>query len=96
MVCSNEPGFYKTGAFGIRIENLVVVREPEDVGGERPMMSFETITLVPIDLGLVESSLLTDAERGWLNIYHARVRDTIAPLVEEDVRKWLDKATRAI
>ncbi|HKY18952.1 MAG TPA: aminopeptidase P family protein [Rhizomicrobium sp.] len=96
MVCSNEPGFYKTGAFGIRIENLVVVTQPEDLGGERPMMGFETITLVPIDLNLVESSLLTDAERGWLNLYHARVRDVIAPLVDEDVRKWLDRATRAI
>jgi len=96
MVCSNEPGFYKTGAFGIRIENLVVVTEPEDLGGERKMMGFETITLVPIDLNLVDSSLLTDAERGWLNLYHARVRDTIAPLVDEDVRKWLDKATRSI
>jgi Xaa-Pro aminopeptidase len=96
MVCSNEPGFYKAGAFGIRIENLVVVREPEDIGGDRPMMSFETITLVPIDLNLVESSLLTDTERGWLNIYHARVRDTIAPLVDEDTRKWLDRATRSI
>ncbi|HWU56643.1 MAG TPA: aminopeptidase family protein P, partial [Rhizomicrobium sp.] len=96
MVCSNEPGFYKTGEFGIRIENLVVVTRPEDLGGDRPMMGFETITLVPIDLNLVESSLLTDFERGWLNIYHATVRDTISPLVEEDVRKWLDRATRAI
>jgi Xaa-Pro aminopeptidase len=96
MICSNEPGFYKAGAFGIRIENLIVVSEPEDLGGERPMMGFETITLVPIDLNLVESSLLTDAERGWLNIYHARVRDVIAPLVDEDTRKWLDRATRAI
>jgi Xaa-Pro aminopeptidase len=96
MVCSNEPGFYKTGEFGIRIENLVVVREPEDVGGDRPMMRFETITLVPIDLNLVESSLLTDAERGWLNIYHARVRETIAPLVDEETRTWLDRATRSI
>ncbi len=96
MVCSNEPGFYKTGAFGIRIENLVVVREPEDVGGERPMMSFETITLVPIDLNLVESSLLTDGERGWLNAYHARVRDVISPLVDEETRTWLDRATRTI
>jgi Xaa-Pro aminopeptidase len=96
MVCSNEPGFYKTGAFGIRIENLVVVTEPEDLGGERKMMGFETITLAPIDLNLVESSLLTDAERGWLNIYHARVRDTIGPLVDDETRKWLDRATRAI
>jgi Xaa-Pro aminopeptidase len=96
MVCSNEPGFYKAGAFGIRIENLVVVREPEDLGGERPMMNFETITLAPIDLNLVEPSLLTVEEKGWLNIYHARVRDTIAPLVGEETRTWLDRATRAI
>jgi Xaa-Pro aminopeptidase len=96
MVCSNEPGFYKAGAFGIRIENLVVVTAPENLGGERPMMGFETITLVPIDLNLVESSLLTDAERGWLNLYHARVRDVIGPQVEGDARKWLDQATRAI
>jgi Xaa-Pro aminopeptidase len=96
MVCSNEPGFYKAGAFGIRIENLVVVGEPEDVGGDRPMMGFETITLAPIDLNLVEPSLLTVEEKGWLNSYHARVRETIAPLVEEDTRAWLDRATRAI
>ena len=96
MVCSNEPGFYKAGAFGIRIENLVVVTEPEDIGGDRPMMGFETITLVPIDLNLVEPSLLADTEKGWLNTYHARVRDVIAPLVDEETRNWLDRATRAI
>jgi Xaa-Pro aminopeptidase len=96
MICSNEPGFYKTGAFGIRIENLVVVSELKDVGGERPMMEFETITLVPIDLNLVEPSLLTDVEKIWLNAYHARVRDTIGHLVDEETRSWLDKATRAI
>jgi Xaa-Pro aminopeptidase len=96
MICSNEPGFYKTGAFGIRIENLVVVSELKDVGGERPMMEFETITLAPIDLNLVEPSLLTDVEKGWLNAYHARVRDTIGHLVDEETRAWLDKATRAI
>jgi Xaa-Pro aminopeptidase len=96
MVCSNEPGFYKAGAFGIRIENLIVVTAAEDMGGERKMMGFETITLVPIDLNLVEPSLLTDAEKGWLNIYHARVRDRIGPLVDGDARKWLDQATRAI
>jgi Xaa-Pro aminopeptidase len=96
MVCSNEPGFYKAGTFGIRIENLIVVTAAEDMGGERKMMGFETITLVPIDLNLVEPSLLTDAEKGWLNIYHARVRDRIGPLVDGDARKWLDQATRAI
>ncbi|MDB5740464.1 MAG: X-Pro aminopeptidase, partial [Alphaproteobacteria bacterium] len=97
MICSNEPGFYKTGAFGIRIENLVVVSELKDVGGERPMMEFETITLAPIDLNLVEPSLLTDVEKAWLNQYHARVQGTIGPLLDdEDTRKWLDRATRAI
>jgi Xaa-Pro aminopeptidase len=60
------------------------------------MMRFETITLVPIDINLVEASLLTDGERTWLNAYHARVRDTISPLVDDDIRKWLDRATRAV
>ena len=96
MICSNEPGFYKTGEFGIRIENLVVVSEPKDVGGERPMMEFETITLAPIDLDLVEPALLTDSERAWLNAYHARVRETLSPLVDEETRSWLTQATRAI
>jgi Xaa-Pro aminopeptidase len=96
MVCSNEPGFYKTGAFGIRIENLIVVSEPEEIGGDRPMMRFETITLVPIDINLVEPSLLTEGERSWLNGYHARVRDTISPLVDDETRKWLEKATQAV
>jgi Xaa-Pro aminopeptidase len=96
MVCSNEPGFYKAGAFGIRIENLVVVTHAEDIGGERKMMGFETITLAPIDLNLVEPSLLNQDERTWLNAYHARVRDTITPLVEGDTRTWLERVTRAI
>ena len=96
MVCSNEPGFYKAGAFGIRIENLVVVTEPEDLGGERPMMGFETITLAPIDLNLVAPDLLTAAEKTWLNQYHTRVRGTLGPLVDDETRKWLERATRAI
>jgi Xaa-Pro aminopeptidase len=96
MICSNEPGFYKAGAFGIRIENLVVVTRCEDIGGERPMMGLETITLAPIDLNLIEASLLTVEEKGWLNIYHARVRDTLSHLVDEETRGWLDHATRAI
>ncbi|HEY5347316.1 MAG TPA: aminopeptidase P family protein, partial [Rhizomicrobium sp.] len=79
MICSNEPGYYKAGAFGIRIENLVVVTEAKNVGGERPMMEFETITLAPIDLNLVEPSLLSAEERAWLNAYHARVRETLTP-----------------
>jgi Xaa-Pro aminopeptidase len=97
MVCSNEPGFYKEGAFGIRIENLVVVTDRLDLpGGNRKMMGFETITLVPIDLNLVEVELLTEGERAWLNTYHARVLETLRPLVDDEVRTWLERVTRAI
>jgi Xaa-Pro aminopeptidase len=97
MVCSNEPGFYKAGAFGIRIENLVVVSEPAlPPGGERPMMEFETITLAPIDRHLVESALLTEDEKAWLNTYHARVRDTLTPLMDGETRAWLARATQPL
>jgi Xaa-Pro aminopeptidase len=97
MIISNEPGFYKTGEYGIRIENLIVVTEPEDVpGGERKMMRFETITLAPIDVDLVEPKLLTAEERDWLNAYHARVRETLSPLVDGETKAWLVNATRAV
>jgi Xaa-Pro aminopeptidase len=97
MICSNEPGYYKTGEFGIRIENLVVVSEAKAVsGGERKMMEFETITLAPIDLNLVEADLLTEEERSWLNAYHQRVRATLSPNVDDETRAWLEQATRAI
>ncbi len=98
MICSNEPGFYKTGEYGIRIENLVVVTDLLEVsGGERPMMGLETITMVPIDLNLVEPTLLSEDERAWLNTYHARVRETLVHLLPDpDVRAWLEQATRAI
>ncbi|MGA9797147.1 MAG: aminopeptidase P family protein [Rhizomicrobium sp.] len=97
MICSNEPGFYKEGEYGIRIENLVVVSEPKPVkGGDRPMMELETITWAPIDLNLVEPSLLTKEERDWLNWYHATTREKLSSLVDDETRVWLDKATRAI
>jgi Xaa-Pro aminopeptidase len=98
MICSNEPGFYKAGAFGIRIENLVVVTEPKEIaGGERKMMEFETITLVPIDLNLVEVKLLTDDERTWLNAYHAKVRESLIHLLnEEETRVWLERVTKPV
>ncbi len=97
MICSNEPGYYKAGAFGIRIENLIVVRAAQPVdGGERLMMEFETITFAPIDLELVEPSLLNAAERDWLNTYHRTVREKISPLVDETTRNWLLQATREI
>ncbi len=101
MVISNEPGYYKTGEFGIRIENLVVVHEGEKpAGAERPLYEFETITLAPIDLRLVDPSLMTDDEIAWLNSYHARVRETLMPLVgsdaENNIGPWLTAATRAL
>ncbi len=97
MIISNEPGYYKTGGYGIRIENLIVVSDAEAIaGGERPMMAFETITLAPISLDLVVSSLLTEAERHWLNKYHARVRQTLSPLLPGAVADWLAKETRSI
>ncbi|HTQ14363.1 MAG TPA: aminopeptidase P family protein [Rhizomicrobium sp.] len=99
MICSNEPGYYKEGEYGIRIENLIVVSEPRPVPGgdaHRPMMEFETITWAPIDLDLVEPSLLTQGEREWLNAYHATVREKLSPLVDAETRAWLERATRGI
>lgn len=97
MIVSNEPGFYKAEAFGIRIENLVVVTGPQPVpGGEREMMGFETITLAPINLDLVKVDLLSNAERQWLNDYHARVHKMISQLVPAAMATWLENATRAI
>jgi len=96
MICSNEPGYYKEGGFGIRIENLVVVHEVEIAGAEKKTMEFETITLAPIDVNLVEVSLLTPQERDWVNAYHAKVRETLSRQVDEDTKAWLETATRAI
>ncbi|HEX4861730.1 MAG TPA: M24 family metallopeptidase C-terminal domain-containing protein, partial [Rhizomicrobium sp.] len=99
MICSNEPGYYKEGEYGIRIENLVVVRETAPLPGsdkQRKFMEFETITLAPIDIDLIESALLTDSERDWLNAYHRRVYETLAPLVDDETRHWLSDVTRAI
>ncbi|TYC64872.1 aminopeptidase P family protein [Stappia sp. BW2] len=97
MILSNEPGYYPAGEYGIRIENLEVVTPARDLpGGERPMLGFETITLVPMDLRLIEPALLTAAERDWLNRYHETVRNEIGPLVAAKVRIWLEQATKAI
>jgi Xaa-Pro aminopeptidase len=96
MIVSNEPGYYKTGQYGIRIENLVLVEPREIAGAEREMMGFETLTLAPVDLSLVDPALLTPDERAWLDAYHARVRETLAPEVDEDTRAWLAEATRPL
>ena len=97
MIVSNEPGYYKTGAYGIRIENLVtVIESPARDGDEKEMLAFETLTLAPVDLALVEPALLTAAELAWLDAYHARVRESLTPLVDEADRAWLEAATRPI
>jgi Xaa-Pro aminopeptidase len=92
MIVSNEPGYYKTGAYGIRIENLVCV-QPCDDDAERPMLCFETLTLAPIDRTLVMRELLEADEIAWLDAYHARVREIITPLVDADTARWLEAAT---
>ena len=91
MILSNEPGYYKPGAFGIRIENLIVVTPPEAVGGgDRPMLGFEVLTLAPIDRRLIAASALNAVERAWVDDYHARVAREVAPGVEPQVAAWLE------
>ena len=97
MILSNEPGYYKEGAYGIRIENLLLVEEaalPD--GGEREMMGFATLTLAPIDRRLIVAALLSDQELAWLNAYHARVLKEIGPELGPADRAWLAAATAPI
>ena len=97
MILSNEPGYYKTGAYGIRIENLVLVVKAAAVpGAEKPLNAFETLTLAPIDLRLVIPEMLTADETAWLDRYHARVAEALSPLVDAETRAWLEAATRPI
>lgn len=96
MFLSNEPGYYKTGAYGIRIENLVLVGERRIEGAEKPMLGFETLTFAPIDRSLIESEMLSPAERDWLNGYHAKVLEVIGPQVEGDVLAWLREQCRPV
>ena len=96
MILSDEPGYYYAGHWGIRIENLVVVEPRAIVGAEREMYGFETLTLAPIDLSLIDAKLLDTEEIAWLNAYHARVRKALSPLVEPAVRRWLAAATKRI
>jgi Xaa-Pro aminopeptidase len=96
MVVSNEPGYYKTGAYGIRIENLLAVRAAEMEGAERSMLEFETLTLAPIDRNAIQPDLLTAPEKAWLNTYHQRVYDALSPNIDDPTREWLDEATRPL
>ena len=93
MIVSNEPGYYRDGAFGMRCENLQVVRACEDGAYETPMLEFETLTLVPFDTRLLDAQLLDAAQLEWLNDYHQRVATSIGPLLQGAERDWLNQAT---
>jgi Xaa-Pro aminopeptidase len=98
MILSNEPGYYREGAFGIRIENLVVVTEAADLPGsdDRDMLEFGTLTWAPIDRRLIRPEMLSAEERGWLNAYHAGVAERIAPRLDAETAAWLGRATKPI
>jgi Xaa-Pro aminopeptidase len=96
MILSNEPGYYREGQFGIRIENLIIVEPRAIQGGEREMFGFETITFCPYDRTLIDRSLLDAGEIAWINAYHAEVLAKIGPLVEGAVSQWLDEACRVL
>ncbi|MFK8250253.1 aminopeptidase P family protein [Ancylobacter terrae] len=97
MILSNEPGYYKTGAYGIRLENLeLVVERPAPAGAEKPILGFSSLTLAPFDRRLIERSLLTVEEVDWIDSYHARVRHELLPLLDDDTQGWLAAATRPL
>jgi len=95
MILSNEPGYYREGAFGIRLENLIVVQEAGKVEGgddERAMLDWRTLTFVPFDRRLIVLEMLNRSERDWLNAYHAEVAKKIGPRVGKAEKLWLDDA----
>lgn len=97
MIISNEPGYYREGAYGIRLENLILVSDPEDIsGGEHKMMHFETLTLAPFDRHLIDCKYLDERELKWLNNYHRTVYKTLSPELKGPVKSWLKAATSPI
>ena len=97
MILSNEPGYYKAGEYGIRIENLVLVREPVEIKqGEYPLLSFETLTMVPIDTRPIAPGLLTPQEIQWVDAYHEQVRDALTIHLNQEEQDWLARATMPI
>jgi Xaa-Pro aminopeptidase len=92
MILSNEPGFYATGEYGIRLENLLLVVPADLPQASRPFLAFETLTLAPFDRALIEPALLTAAERAWLDAYHARVLADVAPQLDAATAAWLEAA----
>ena len=96
MIISNEPGYYKTGEYGIRIENLVLVVPREIEGAEKEMLGFETLTFAPIDRRLIDAEMLDHEELAWLNCYHAHVLDRIGPTLSGAELAWLQQACAPI
>ncbi len=96
MVVSNEPGYYKPGAYGIRIESLYAVIELPVVSGERKMLGFDVLTLAALDRSLIDASMLLPDEKAWLDAYHARVREALSPMVSQTARAWLLAATEPL
>jgi len=92
MILSNEPGYYKTGEYGIRIENLVLVEERAIAGGEKPMLGFETLTFAPIDRNAIATDLLDAGERAWVDAYHAQVLAVVGPQLDSEALAWLQSA----
>lgn len=93
MILSNEPGYYKTGEYGIRIENLILVEERTIEGGEKDMLGFETLTFAPYERALIDTDMLDAGEIAWIDAYHAQVRAVVGPLLEGDAADWLTRAT---
>jgi Xaa-Pro aminopeptidase len=96
MILSNEPGYYKQGEYGIRIENLIVVEERQIPGAERVIYGFETITWCPYERALIEKGMLDSGEIAWIDAYHAKVWERLSPLVEGEAKAWLEKACRPL
>lgn len=96
MICSNEPGYYKAGEYGIRIENLVIIQEADVGGPDEVYLEFETTTLAPIDRTMVDVAMLSPEEREWWNTYHARTREVLAQQLKGDVLVWLEDACQPI
>ncbi|MCV6592973.1 MAG: M24 family metallopeptidase, partial [Silicimonas sp.] len=93
MILSNEPGYYRPGAFGIRIENLIVVREAEKIGDGRDQLDFETLTYVPLDRRLIDTGALGPWEREWIDAYHREVRARLSGRLSAQAETWLSQAT---
>jgi Xaa-Pro aminopeptidase len=98
MILSNEPGYYREGAFGIRIENLLVVQQADTLpGGDAgARLCFDTLSFVPIDRRLILPEMLSTEERAWLDTYHAACRDKIGPRLSDATRLWLQRSTRPL